>query len=100
MPVDRKPPERGNQRFRTRKDLLAATARLMKNGRKPSLEEVAEAALVSRATAYRYFPSVEALLVEASLDVAVPDGEAVFADDPSEDPEERVAKAEAAMHRP
>ena len=62
MPVDRKPPERGNQRFRTRKDLLAAAARLMKNGRKPSLEEVAEAALVSRATAYRYFPNQRALL--------------------------------------
>ena len=62
----------------------------MKNGRKPSLEEVAEAALVSRATAYRYFPSVEALLVEASLDLAVPDGEALFAGDPSDDPEERV----------
>jgi AcrR family transcriptional regulator len=99
MPVDRKPPERGNQRFRTRKDLLAAAARLMKNGRKPSLEEVAEAALVSRATAYRYFPSIEALLVEASLDLAVPDGEAVFAGDPSEDPGERAVKAEAAMHR-
>jgi AcrR family transcriptional regulator len=99
MTADRRPPERTNQRYRTRKDLLAAAARLTKDGRKPSLEEVAEAALVSRATAYRYFPSVEALLVEASLDVAVPDGEAVFADDPSEDPEERVAKAEAAMHR-
>src|ERR687894_3223624 len=96
MPVDRKPPERGNQRFRTRKDLLAAAARLMKNGRKPSLEEVAEAALVSRATAYRYFPSIEALLVEASLDLAVPDGEAVFAREPSGGPEEGGGKAGAA----
>ena len=42
----------------------------MKQGRKPDLEEIAEEALVSRATAYRYFPSVEALLLEASLDVA------------------------------
>ena len=93
------PPERGNQRYRTRKDLIAAAARLMSNGRKPSLEEVAEVALVSRATAYRYFPNIEALLVEASFDLAVPDGEALFADDPSVDPEERVDKAEAAMHR-
>jgi AcrR family transcriptional regulator len=90
---------RANQRYRTRKDLIAAAARLMKGGRKPSLEEVAEAALVSRATAYRYFPSVDALLAEASVDVTVPDGEALFAGDPSVDPEERVAKAEAAMHR-
>jgi AcrR family transcriptional regulator len=96
---ERKPPERTNQRYRTRKDLLAAAARLMRDGRKPSLEEVAEAALVSRATAYRYFPNVAALLVEASFDLAVPDGEALFADDPSVDPEERVDRAEAAMHR-
>ena len=45
----------------------------MKQGRNPSLEDVAGEALVSRATAYRYFPSVEALLLEASLDVEVPD---------------------------
>ena len=90
---------RANQRYRTRKDLIAAAARLMKGGRKPSLEEVAEAALVSRATAYRYFPSIDALLAEASVDVTAPDGEALFAGDPSVDPEERVAKAEAAMHR-
>ena len=95
----RKPPERKNQRYRTRKDLITAAALLMKKGRKPTLEEVAEAALVSRATAYRYFPNVEALLVEASIDIAVPDGEALFAGDLSVDPEERIDRAEAAMHR-
>jgi AcrR family transcriptional regulator len=95
----RKPAERSNQRYRTRKDLITAAARLMKSGRKPSLDEVAEAALVSRATAYRYFPTVEALLLEASFDIAVPDGESLFADDPSTDPEQRVDRAEAAMHR-
>lgn len=94
-----KPRDRSNQRYRTRKDLIAAAADLVKEGRKPSLEEVAEAARVSRATAYRYFPSVEALLVEASVDLAVPGGETLFADDPSTDPEERVDRAEAAMHR-
>ena len=54
---------RPNQRRRTRKDLLDAATRLMRQGRKPSLEEVAEEALVSRATAYRYFASIDALLV-------------------------------------
>lgn len=91
--------DRPNQRYRTRKDLINAAARLMKSGRKPTLEEVAEAALVSRATAYRYFPNIEALLVEATVDIAVPDGEAVFADDPSTDPVARIDRAEAAMHR-
>jgi AcrR family transcriptional regulator len=63
------------------------------------MDEVAEAALVSRATAYRYFPTLESLLVEAPLDGAVPDPQAVFASDTSSDPEERVDRAEAAMHQ-
>ena len=96
---NRKPPERANQRYRTRKDLIDAAGRLMKNGHKPSLEEVAEAARVSRATAYRYFPNVEALLAEAPLDIAAPDWQGLFEGDDLTDPEERIDRAEAAMHR-
>jgi AcrR family transcriptional regulator len=96
---DRKSRDRGNQQYRTRKDLLAAAARLMKEGRKPSLEEVAEAALVSRATAYRYFPNLEVLLAEASIDIATPDGPTLFAHDTSSDAEARVERAEAVLHR-
>jgi AcrR family transcriptional regulator len=87
---------RPNQRRRTRKDLLDAAARLMKQGRRPSLEEVAEEALVSRATAYRYFPSVEALMVEATLDVAAPSAEDVFRNAPA-DPAGRVERVDAAF---
>jgi AcrR family transcriptional regulator len=87
---------RPNQRRRTRKDLLDAAARLMRQGRKPSLEEVAEAALVSRATAYRYFPSIEALMVEAALDVAAPNSDDVFKGAPA-DPAGRVEKVDAAF---
>ena len=87
---------RPNQKSRTRKDLLRAAARLMKAGRNPTLEDVAEEALVSRATAYRYFSGVEALLVEAALDVAMPD-ESFFAGDSSEDPVERLLRADAAV---
>lgn len=72
---------RPNQRRRTRKDLLDAASRLMKQGRKPSLEEIAEEALVSRATAYRYFPNVEAMLHEASFDIAIPQPQDLFRDD-------------------
>ena len=92
------PSGRSNQRRRTRKDLLEAAARLMRAGRNPSLDEVAEEALISRATAYRYFPGVEALLLEASLDVAFPDAEALFAQGPSE-VADRVEAAEAAVAR-
>jgi AcrR family transcriptional regulator len=95
----RKPAERSNQRYRTRKDLMAAAASLIKSGRKPTLDAVAEEARVSRATAYRYFPSIEALLVEAALDLAAPDIDTLFAGDTSSDPEARIDKAEAAMHR-
>ncbi len=86
---------RPNQRLRTRKDLLTAAARLMKSGKRPSLEEVAEEALVSRATAYRYFPNIEALLVEAALDVAMPTPEDLLGADASTDPIGRLDRADA-----
>ncbi|HYN46486.1 MAG TPA: TetR/AcrR family transcriptional regulator, partial [Allosphingosinicella sp.] len=49
------------------------------------------------ATAYRYFPGVEALLTEAALDLAMPDGATFFADDGSADPLERLLRADAAV---
>ena len=89
---------RAKQRSRTRKDLLQAASRLMKQGRTPSLEEVAEEALVSRATVYRYFPNIEALLVEASVDVAVPGPDAIFRDETSRDPVVRLQRVDSALH--
>jgi AcrR family transcriptional regulator len=89
---------RPNQRRRTRKDLLDAAARLVKQGRKPTLEEIAEEALVSRATAYRYFPNVDALLVEASLDIATPQAAELFPDDSTADPVSRVQLVDTAFH--
>jgi AcrR family transcriptional regulator len=93
--------QRTNQRLRTRKDLLDAAARLLRQGRHPSeldMDAVAADAMVSRATAYRYFPSIQSLLLEAPLDGQVPDPQQLFADDPSTDPVERIDKAEAALH--
>jgi AcrR family transcriptional regulator len=95
--ADAEPSGRANQKSRTRKDLQRAAARLMKQGRTPTLEDVAEEARVSRATAYRYFRGVEALLVEAALDVAMPEGEALFAGDSSVDPVERLNRADQAV---
>ncbi len=49
---------RENQRARTRRSILDATAALLDEGRAdPSIDEIADRALVSRATAYRYFES-------------------------------------------
>src|SRR5215212_7855503 len=89
--------ERPNQKRRTRKDLLTAAARLMKQGRKPTLEEIAEEALVSRATAYRYFTGVEPLLVEAALDLAVPAPEALFDGKSGDDPVTRLEQVDRAL---
>ncbi|MGE0238917.1 MAG: TetR/AcrR family transcriptional regulator [Parvibaculaceae bacterium] len=98
MPMDGESSGRANQRRRTRKDLLRAAARLMKQGKTPGFEEIADEAMVSRATAYRYFPGVEALLVEASLDIAVPDAEALFRHTSSPDPVERLNIVETMFH--
>jgi AcrR family transcriptional regulator len=89
---------RPNQRRRTRKDLLDAASRLVKQGRKPTLEEIAEEALVSRATAYRYFPNVDALLVESSLDIAIPNPDELFRDDATADPVSRMQRVDTALH--
>jgi AcrR family transcriptional regulator len=59
---------RDNQKRRTRRALVEAAGRLIAAGERPSVAEAAEAAEVSPRTAYRYFPSVEQLTVEATLE--------------------------------
>lgn len=87
-----------NQRRRTRKDILEAAARLLRAGRTPGIDEIAAEARISRATVYRYFPSAEALLVEAPLDGAVPHPDDIFGPAAPQDPAERADLAEAALH--
>ncbi len=84
---------RDNQRNRTRKDLLEAGLRLSANGEKPTLDQVAEEALVSRATAYRYFRNADELLLEASVHVAFPDAEKIL-DPRDKDPVARLKRAD------
>lgn len=55
---------------RTRKLMLQTAIGLMQRGQTPSVSDVAEAASVSRATAYRYFPS-QAALVHAVVNEAL-----------------------------
>jgi AcrR family transcriptional regulator len=59
---------RENQKRRTRQALVQTAGRLIAAGARPSVSEVAEAAEISPRTAYRYFPNVEQLTVEATLE--------------------------------
>lgn len=68
--------------------MLETATRLMQAGVTPSVSEVAEAAEVSRATAYRYFPS-QAALVQAVVDEGL--GPILTWRSPSTDPAKRVA---------
>ena len=57
---------RANQKQRTRAAIVEAAARLIRDGGSPSVAQAAEAAKVSRATAYRYFPTPDDLLLEVA----------------------------------
>lgn len=76
-------------RARMRKIMLDAAMRLMQDGLIPSVSDVAEAAQVSRATAYRYFPT-QAALIQASVDEAL--GPILAWTSDSRDAEERVTQ--------
>jgi len=78
---------RTRQKARTRAHLLDATRELLARGRTPNVEEAAEAAGVSRATAYRYFPNQRALLIAAHPEI---EATALLGEDAPADPQERL----------
>ena len=75
-------------RVRMKRMLLDKAMQLMQQGTIPSVSDVAEAAQVSRATAYRYFPH-QAAMIQAAVDEAL--GPILAWTSGSADPEERVA---------
>ena len=76
-------------RARMRRMMLDAAMRLMQDGLVPSISDVAEAAQVSRATAYRYFPT-QSELIQAAVDEAL--GPILKWSSTSEDAEQRVGE--------
>ena len=84
---------RVNQKRRTHAAIVAAAADLMLTGGEVTMPEVAKAALVSEATAYRYFPDLASLLSEAMADTLPEPGQALAAVADSADPVERIAAA-------
>jgi AcrR family transcriptional regulator len=83
---------RVRQRRRTRAAIVAAACELLRAGGTPSVGEIADAADVSRRTVYSYFPTLEQLLLDATLGMlsqtAVDD--AIDAADEGGAPEQRV----------
>lgn len=66
MPVSHLKHGRVAQKARTREALVEAARELLRAGTPPTVAEAASKARVSRATAYRYFPTQESLLLEVS----------------------------------
>ena len=75
------------QKARTRAALINAARALLVEGETPTVEQAAAAASVSRATAYRYFPTLEELLVAAHPEI---EAASLLGDEPPQDPEARL----------
>ncbi|MBC7441780.1 MAG: TetR/AcrR family transcriptional regulator [Ramlibacter sp.] len=82
---------RTGQKSRTRFALISAARELLgQGGSAPTVEAAAEAAAISRATAYRYFPNQAALLVAAHPET---EASSLLPVDPGDDPETRLLAA-------
>ena len=55
------------QRRRTRRAIIAATMRLLSEGKTPTIDQIATAADVARRTIYTHFPTLDQLILEASM---------------------------------
>lgn len=95
MPVPRQAPVestgRVNQKRRTRKAIVDAARAMVERGERATVASAAEEALVSRTTAYRYFPSQESLLLELTVGESVDEFERLL-DQPRDEaqPEDRL----------
>src|SRR5215212_3697876 len=78
---------RTGQKRRTRAALIQAARELLSEGVTPAVEQAADAAGVSRTTAYRYFPNQRALIVATFPEVGAA---SLLPDAPPEDPAARL----------
>ena len=91
---------RFRQHRRTRAAIVNATVELLRSGRTtPGVSEIAEAADVSRRTAYRYFPTVDQILLDATLGLLsqTPVDNAIAQADPGGDASGRVSAMTRAL---
>jgi AcrR family transcriptional regulator len=73
---------RVNQKRRTRMAIVEAAQAILDRGETPTVAAAAEMALVSRTTAYRYFPTQESLLLELTVTVGLKELEEFVAHPP------------------
>jgi AcrR family transcriptional regulator len=81
---------RANQKTRTRRAIVDACRELVRTGSDVTMPEVARRALVSEATAYRYFPDLTSLLAETIDGLWPSPAEALLPVASSDEPVERV----------
>jgi len=86
-----------HQKHRTRQALIDAAIVLRDEGHHPTIAQVAERAMVSRATAYRYFPSMEALISETAADRDLQPLERFW--QPGDDPVKGIGLAANALNK-
>ncbi|MFF1766432.1 TetR/AcrR family transcriptional regulator [Streptomyces sp. NPDC058249] len=84
---------RSNQKKRTRTAIVEAARELIGTGDEVTMPAIARAALVSEATAYRYFPDLPSLIGEALAGVWAAPADALRPIEDSADPVERTAFA-------
>ena len=84
---------RTNQKARTQRAIVEACVELIRQRLPVTMPEVAKAAMVSEATAYRYFPDLASLLAKALAEDWPTPAEALAPVAASNDPLERVAFA-------
>ena len=92
----KKPPSEGGrarQKERTRRAIVDASRELTRSGAEVTMPRIAERAMVSEATMYRYFPDLNSLLRETLAGLWPDPAEALAPVEASRDPAERVAFA-------
>jgi len=90
---------RTNQKERTRRAIVTAAREVVAAGGEVTMPEVARRALVSEATAYRYFPDLAAVLREALAGIWASPEDSLAAVAYTDDPVERIGYATEVLLR-
>ncbi|QIS12730.1 TetR/AcrR family transcriptional regulator [Nocardia arthritidis] len=78
------------QRRRTRRAIVEATMSLLARGIEPSINDIADAAEVARRTVYLHFPTLDQLLLDATIGNLSTDTDTVIEQVDSDDPRARI----------